>query len=150
MLLSDMLIKKPYMYKIKKAYYTNILNKLINIIFLFFIFERFDSEGNGFIHIENITIRNTGKMKISTNSRWRDMLSVECVESRFNGKIGKLEWPSKSLAIGAEYSFAGFKTRINRQKPTDCHILLQSDFDDNIVESNKQTICVKALPSLYL
>ena len=76
MLLSDMLIKKPYMYKIKKAYYTNILNKLINIIFLFFIFERFDSEGNGFIHIENITIRNTGKMKISTNSRWRDMLSV--------------------------------------------------------------------------
>ena len=77
-------------------------------------------------------------MKISTSSRWRDILSIQCAESRFNGKIGELEWSSKSLDIGIAYTFTGFKTRIKRQKPTDCHIVFQSDFDDNIVESNKQ------------
>ena len=99
--------------------------------------KRFNSEGDPFIQVNNITVKNVGKIGVANESRWRDTLFVQCVESRFNAKIGELQWSSKSLDIGLTYTFIGFNTTIKRQKPTDCHLVFQSDSDDNIVESNK-------------
>ena len=104
--------------------------------------DRFDSDGNVFISVDNVEILNAGDIGVSSDVVWRDVLMIKC-DSGYKEMLQEMRFNQK-LDVGQSYTLQGFNATIGRQKPTKCQLEYHGDFDGNILEKGLENNVIQS------